>query len=112
LADDGHFAISAPPPNVVHNGHIFFVLAHDKSARQSLEAHLASRNIRTTTHYVPLHSSPAGMRYGRTHGAMTQSDRAADCLLRLPVYSDLGADQERVIEAVQDWSRNRKAQAA
>ncbi len=113
LAAAGHFAISSPPDNVTHNGHIFFVVPHDKAARVDLETHLSTLNIRTVTHYVPLHSSPGGMRFGRSHGAMTQTDRAGDCLLRLPLYSDLAAaDQARVIEAIQDWAAKRKTRAA
>ena len=102
-ARQGHFRLPAPPPEVTHNGHIFFVMLPDARSRLSLGAHLAQRGISAAPHYVPLHSAPAGRRFGRPSGPMTVTDRAAECLLRLPLWVGLGRDQDRVIDAVLDW---------
>ena len=70
---------------------------------------LAARGIAAHWHYVPLHSSPGGLRYGRTAGSMAQTLRAADCLLRLPLFQGLGVQQGRVIDAVREWAGNKVA---
>jgi dTDP-4-amino-4,6-dideoxygalactose transaminase len=105
---EGHFALPAPPDHVTHNGHIFFVVPHTKAARQSLEAYLAERRIRSATHYVPLHSSPGGRRFGRSSGPMNGTERGAEQLLRLPLFVELGIAQDRVIDAVLDWCREQR----
>jgi dTDP-4-amino-4,6-dideoxygalactose transaminase len=107
----GHFRLPAPPPEVRHNGHIFFLMLPDARSRLSLGAHLARQGIVAAPHYVPLHSAPAGRRFGRPSGAMTVTDRAAECLLRLPLWVGLGRDQDRVIDAVLDWCGGRREAA-
>ena len=54
-----------------------------------LTAHLQKHGIMSVFHYVPLHSSPAGMRFGRASGSMEWTDRAGKCLLRLPLYYEM-----------------------
>jgi dTDP-4-amino-4,6-dideoxygalactose transaminase len=103
----GHFVLPAPPDTVNHNAHIFFLVLPDRAARAALAGHLAGLGITASTHYVPLHSAPAGQRFGRAAGPLEQTRRAADCLLRLPLYRGLGADQGRVIAAVLDWTKGR-----
>jgi dTDP-4-amino-4,6-dideoxygalactose transaminase len=51
-------------------------------------------------HYVPLHSSPAGRRYGRAAGELAVTDRVADSLVRLPLHYGMGAERDRVIETL------------
>jgi len=53
---------------------------------------LAEHGIKAVFHYSPLHSSPAGMRFGRSAGAMPHTDCTSDTLLRLPLYYDLGEE--------------------
>jgi dTDP-4-amino-4,6-dideoxygalactose transaminase len=100
---DGHFALPNPPADAIHNGHIFFIMLRTENARRDLSAHLAARGIASATHYVPLHSSPAGIRFGRASGDLPVTRQAAACLLRLPMWNGLGASQYRVIDAVLDW---------
>lgn len=94
-----------PPANISHNAHIYFVVLPDKQKRVSLQQHLATAGISTATHYMPLHSAAAGKRFGRIAGSMTNTDKAGDCLLRLPLFNDLGSSQDRVIEAALEWSK-------
>ncbi|WP_457940098.1 dTDP-4-amino-4,6-dideoxygalactose transaminase [Mesorhizobium sp. 10J20-29] len=104
LAADGCFDLPSPPPEVDHNGHIFFLVLPSRRHRDHLASELRQHGISALTHYVPLHSSPAGQRYCRTVGQMSGTDRATDCLLRLPLYHDLGSKQDLVIDAVREWS--------
>jgi dTDP-4-amino-4,6-dideoxygalactose transaminase len=97
------------PAECEHNGHIFYLLARDLDDRTSLIQHLKSAGIMSPFHYVPLHSAPAGRKFGRTHGPMTETDSASDRLLRMPLYVGLSeAEVNRVIEAVHDFYRLRK----
>lgn len=107
-ASEGHFRLPAPPTTVRHNAHIFFLVMPDRAARADLAAHLAACEITAATHYVPLHSAPAGKRYGRVSGPLDATELAAGCLLRLPLYDGLEPDQPRVIAAVLEWTRRRR----
>ena len=78
------------PAGCRHNAHLYYILLPSLQHRNRLIERLRARDIRSVFHYVPLHSSPAGRRYGRTASAMTNTDRAGDCLLRLPLW--LGMD--------------------
>ena len=77
------------PPGCVHNGHIFYVVLRDALRRDALLARVRARGIGAAFHYVPLHSSPAGQRFGRTAGSLTVTDTASASLVRLPLYSDM-----------------------
>ena len=106
LAADGVFDLPSPPDGVEHNGHIFFVVLPDRGRRDSLAAWLAEAEITALSHYIPLHSSPAGERFGRAAGPLPGTQRGAECLLRLPLYHDLGSGQDRVIDTVRGWAKN------
>jgi dTDP-4-amino-4,6-dideoxygalactose transaminase len=89
------------PADCVHNAHMYYLLFPSLAERTAAIAALQAKGIRPVFHYVPLHSSPAGQRFGRVHGAMVNTDRAGDCLLRLPLWlPDL--DIERVIGALSE----------
>ena len=71
--------------------------------RTSLINALVEQGIHPVFHYIPLHSSPAGRRYGRTHGeALPVTESVSDTLVRLPLWPDLGAGIDRVIDAVSE----------
>jgi dTDP-4-amino-4,6-dideoxygalactose transaminase len=99
----GHFNLPDPPDTCAHNGHCFFVMTKNKEARSDLSQFLSARGITAVSHYVPLHSSPAGKRLARHEGEMHSTDRAGDCLLRLPLWHDMGDAQEIVVNAVHEW---------
>ncbi|MCX6118720.1 MAG: DegT/DnrJ/EryC1/StrS family aminotransferase [Proteobacteria bacterium] len=72
--------------------------------RERLKIFLNQRGIQAVSHYEPLHSSVAGVKYGRVSGALTNTDTVASCILRLPLFADLGVnDQDRIIECVFDF---------
>jgi dTDP-4-amino-4,6-dideoxygalactose transaminase len=87
------------PAHCAHNAHMYYVLFPDLGARTAAIAALQAQGIRPVFHYIPLHSSPAGVRFGRTPHPMPNTDRAGDTLLRLPLWlPDL--EIERVIDAL------------
>jgi dTDP-4-amino-4,6-dideoxygalactose transaminase len=92
------------PEGTAGNGHMFYLLAEDLAARTRLIDHLKSRGVHAVFHYVPLHSSPAGLRFGRAAGAMTVTDDVAGRLVRLPLYYELeDSDLTRVVAAIREF---------
>lgn len=88
------------------NGHMFYFLAQDLKQRTDLLQHLHNAGVGAVFHYVPLHSSPAGKRYGRAGSAMLVTDFIADRLVRLPLYHGMTqAEQDRVLDVVFDFYR-------
>ena len=94
LARRGVLALPQPePPGIKSNGHLFYVLLKDVVARSALIAHLKSRGVHSVVHYVPLHSSPAGKKYGRPADPLAVTDDISARLLRLPLHYGLTRDQ-------------------
>lgn len=82
-------------PNAAEsNGHIYYVLANSLARREAALRSLQSDGVHVISHYVPLHSAPAGLRFGRTAGAMTHTDDIASRLMRLPLHPQLTAEQQ------------------
>jgi len=98
LARAGHVELAAPlPPGLADNGHMFYILLRDMETRSALIRHLREAGILGVFHYVPLHSSPAGQRFGRTGSAMDVTDSVSARLLRLPLYFEMSEqDVDRV----------------
>ena len=87
------------PGHCTHNAHMYYLLFESLDARTRAIATLKADGIAAVFHYIPLHSAPAGQHYGRSHGALSVTDRTSDTLLRLPLWlPDL--DIERVIASV------------
>jgi len=90
------------------NGHMFYFFAADLDERTALLTYLKSSGIGAVFHYVPLHSSPAGLKYGRTGSPMTVTDSVAERLVRLPLYHGMSEqEQDNVVEAIFTFYRNR-----
>jgi dTDP-4-amino-4,6-dideoxygalactose transaminase len=77
---------------------MYYILLPSLESRTKLIAKLRDRNVNAVFHYVPLHTSVAGIRFGRASGNLEQTIMASDCLLRLPLW--LGVDTTSVIEAL------------
>ncbi|WP_272961830.1 dTDP-4-amino-4,6-dideoxygalactose transaminase [Alcanivorax jadensis] len=91
------------PEDCRHNAHLFAMKMPDGGRRANLQQRLADAGVAAVSHYVPLHSSPAGRRYGRVAGSMRETDCMAECLLRLPLYYALtDAEQSFVIDKVKE----------
>jgi dTDP-4-amino-4,6-dideoxygalactose transaminase len=91
------------PPGIQHNAHLYYVIVNDVTVRaRALEA-LKRRGIGALFHYIPLHSAPAGQRFGRTHGSMAFTDDLSSRLLRLPMFYEMDDnDIENVCCALSD----------
>jgi dTDP-4-amino-4,6-dideoxygalactose transaminase len=101
LSASGKARRPSVPPHCEHNGHLYYLVLSDQAARDRAIRALAADGIATVFHYVPLHSSPAGLRYARAHGSMCVTDEASAGLLRLPLYAGMAPSAaDRVIERV------------
>ena len=89
LADKGMFELPYIPEHCVHNAHMFYLKVEDLQTRTALLKHLVYNGILAVFHYVPLHSSPAGQRYGRFSGEDRFTTRESNRLLRLPMFYGL-----------------------
>jgi len=92
------------PAHCLHNAHMYYVLTDDEGARTRLLAFLKSRGIGAVFHYIPLHLSPAGRRYGRVDGGMTVTEAISKRLLRLPLWVGMGEKEvSMVVECMEDF---------
>jgi dTDP-4-amino-4,6-dideoxygalactose transaminase len=101
LEDEGLLRRPRVPGHVDHNAHTYYVLVASRHVRDELIAALEERDINAVFHYVPLHSSDAGRRFGRTSGSLATTEWASDCLVRLPLWNTIPEESIlRVVEAV------------
>ena len=104
LADQGTIDLPFIPEGCVHNAHMFYIKARDLDERTKLISFLKEREITSVFHYIPLHSAPAGRKFGRFHGRDVYTTKESERLLRLPMYYGLAEDDVRyVCEAVKDF---------
>lgn len=89
------------PSDCVHNAHMYYVLTENLDIRTQLISGLRERGIQAVFHYLPLHASPAGRKYGRAHGDLTVTDRISDTLVRLPFWLGLEPHQKRITDAIE-----------
>jgi dTDP-4-amino-4,6-dideoxygalactose transaminase len=88
------------PANVSHNGHLYYLLLKDAQTRDSAIQTLKEQGIEAPFHYLPLHSTLAGRRFGRVAGPLPVTDDAAERLIRLPLWTGMGEKCHAVIDAV------------
>lgn len=101
LADAGRVQLPAVPEGCVHNAHMFYLRCADLAQRTALIRFLKEGGVQAVFHYIPLHSAPAGLRFGRFHGEDLYTTRCSEQLVRLPLYYGLTEeDQETVIRRV------------
>lgn len=80
------------PPPCVHNAHLYYLLLPSREARDAFLVHLKACGIYAVFHYVPLHASPAGRRFGRSHGALPVTTAVSETLVRLPLWAEMTED--------------------
>ncbi|QMT58822.1 dTDP-4-amino-4,6-dideoxygalactose transaminase [Legionella sp. PC997] len=87
------------PPHCNHNAHIYYVLLAPEVNRHVILSKLKEKGIFATSHYVPLHSSEAGLRFGTSHGSLALTESLSERILRLPLWVGLtSAQQEMIVE--------------
>ena len=92
------------PEECKHNAHMFYLKTRNLEERTKLIKYLKERDILAVFHYIPLHSAPAGRKYGRFFGEDIYTTKESERLVRLPLYYGLKEeDRERVIEAVHEF---------
>lgn len=94
------------PKECQHNAHIYYLLTRNLDERTALITELKTQGIAAPFHYVPLHSSPGGKKFGRAHGDLRQTSDLSDRLVRLPLFSDLKT-KEKVADTVLGFYRSR-----
>lgn len=103
LQAGGRIRLPTIPAECGHNGHMFYVILGPDIDRDRVLARLKEREINAVFHYVPLHSSPAGIRFGRSHGSLPITDSVAGRLIRLPLWMRMSrSEQEQVASALGD----------
>ena len=104
LAEEGKIELPFIPEECTHNAHMFYIKTKDQEERAALISHLIHYDIVAVFHYVPLHSAPAGLKFGRFHGEDRYTTKESERLLRLPMYYGLTAEQTAfVAEKVREF---------
>jgi dTDP-4-amino-4,6-dideoxygalactose transaminase len=102
LAEAGLLVRPCIPEEATPNAHIYYVILPSLAARSRVIEELKVKGVQAFFHYVPLHDSPAGRRFGRTAGSMESTRRAGDCLVRLPLWYGMTDEPEIVSAALTD----------
>lgn len=100
VADNEKIKQPSIPEHCKHNAHMYQILLPNLKARNEFISKLAEKNINTVFHYVPLHNSPAGMRFGRTNGTLDVTENISDRLVRLPLWVGLESKLDFVISNI------------
>lgn len=91
------------PQKDKHNAHMYYLLMPNLESRDNIIQKLKQSGIQSVFHYVPLHSSPAGLKYGKTYGNLPLTNDLSDRLLRLPLWVDMKQEKlDKVISVVLD----------
>ncbi len=96
LKEAGKIDLPFIPEDCVHNAHMFYIKAKDLEERSALINFLKENGISSVFHYIPLHSAPAGQKYGRFHGEDIYTTKESERLTRLPLY--YGLEPEKVLK--------------
>lgn len=106
LADSGRIELPFIPQDCVHNAHMFYIKTKDLEERTKLIQYLKQNDILAVFHYIPLHSAPAGQKYGRFAGEDRYTTKESERIVRLPLYYGLESDQvEYICERVKEFYR-------
>lgn len=100
LADDGKIEIPTIPQNCVHNAHMFYLKLRNLEERAKFIAYMKNHGVESVFHYIPLHSAPAGQKFGRFDGEDKFTTSESDRLVRLPLWYGLSDDDVNNVMAV------------
>lgn len=109
LEKQGKLTRMKVPSDCDMNAHIYYIVLNSVEERAELWSFLKAHDIQSTTHYVPLHSAPAGLRLGRISGSLNRTDDLANRLLRMPMWADLKSEEvQYVTEQVHSFFAGRE----
>lgn len=104
LEDSGKLTLPTVPQDCRHNAHMFYIKLSDLEERTTFIDFMKQNGICSVFHYIPLHSSPAGMRFGRFHGEDKYTTKESERLVRLPLYYHMESkDLKYIIQKVKDF---------
>ncbi len=108
LSEAGKIELPYIPEHCTHNAHMFYIKTKDLSERSEFISYMKEKDILTVFHYVPLHTAPAGMKYGRFHGEDRYTTKESERLVRLPLYYTLKEEEvEYICEQVKNFYQNK-----
>ncbi|MBR3605975.1 MAG: dTDP-4-amino-4,6-dideoxygalactose transaminase [Lachnospiraceae bacterium] len=93
LRESGKIELPVVPPHCVHNAHMFYLKTADIEERTEFIEYMKEKGVLTVFHYIPLHTAPAGQRFGRFHGEDEYTTKESERLVRLPMYYGLTLEQ-------------------
>lgn len=101
LAQQGKIELPFIPEECIHNAHMYYIKVKDLAERSKMLAYMKENGIGAVFHYIPLHSSPAGQKFGRFHGEDKYTTKESERIVRLPLYYGLKCnDIENIVERV------------
>lgn len=104
LEEEGYIRLPEIPEECTHNAHMFYIKTKDLEERQNLISFLKAKGVGAVFHYIPLHSAPAGKKYGEFFGKDIYTTSESERLLRLPLYYKLSNDSiEKIVEAIKEF---------
>lgn len=103
IAEEGYIELPHIPDECTHNAHMFYIKTKDIQERTRLLAFLKERGVGAVFHYIPLHTSAAGRKYGRFSGEDVFTTKESERLLRLPLYYGMSDEKYEVIERVREF---------
>ena len=104
LEEKGLVELPYIPKECTHNAHMFFMKLKDLERRQDYIRYMKEREILCVFHYVPLHSAPAGLKFGRFDGEDRYTTSESDRLVRLPLYYNIAKeDRDKVIRCTLEY---------
>lgn len=93
LAEAGRIELPVIPEGCEHNAHMFYIKAKDLEERSAFIDFMAEKQIKCVFHYIPLHTAPAGQKFGRFHGEDVYTTKESERLVRLPMYYKLTIEE-------------------
>lgn len=103
LEETGKLELPYIPTECTHNAHMFYVKLKNLEERTKFIAYLREHEVQSVFHYIPLHSAPAGQKFGHFHGEDVFTTKESERLARLPMYYGLNEQVEKVVECVKDF---------
>lgn len=104
-AEENHVQMPFVPAHCEQTYHMFYMLFPNLEARTKAIAHLKERGVQAVFHYLPLHLSPMGEKYGGKEGDCPVTEQVSDQLIRLPFYTNMTEDEQKtVIAALKEFS--------
>ena len=104
MAMEGKFEIPTVPKECEHNAHMFYLKCKDLKERSEFIKFMKEKELYCVFHYIPLHSAPAGEKFGRFDGEDEFTTKESERLVRLPMYYGLRKDQvELVVEGIKEF---------